>query len=1175
MKRVSVCCFTGKAVHKPNPKHQNPDPPPPPLIRVKRSEEIFMENPPTKSESVIAEERSVEIMENPPTITENSNADEVMKPNMIDSSDSHSDFPVANIIANHDFSNGLDCSWHPNFCNLFIVSADSGFHGVMPTKSGGNIAVVGNRTESWQGLEQDITRKISPNVTYSVSAVVGVSGPITGPADVLATLKLESYGSTNYSFIKRISVTKGKWKKLEGTFSLSTIPQRVVFYLEGPSPGVNILIDSVKIMQSDLAELESEVDITEDFATATENGNAEEVMEPKDTSAVNILLNHDFSNGLDSSWHPNCCNLIISDSGFHDLAPTKPGGKCAIVANRTEPWQGLEQDITTKISPNSAYSVSAFVGVSGPVNEPVDVLATLKLVSSGSIDYSFIGRTCVTKGKWGKLEGTFSLSTIPERVIFYLEGPSPGVNILIDSVEIIRSKLVEPESTNTSTVCVPAGDENIILNPSFEDGLNNWSGRGGCKIVLHDSMADGKIVPQSGKVFAAATERTQSWNGIQQEVSGRLQRKLAYEATALVRIYGNNVTNATVQATLWVQTPEGREQYIVIANVQATDKDWVQLKGKFLLNGTASKVVIYLEGPPPGTDILLNSFVIKQAEKIPPSPPPVIEDPAYGVNIVANSELSDGTNGFFTLGNCNMSVATGSPRILPSMARDTLGIHEPLSGRYIIVTSRTQNWMGPAQMITDKLKLFLTYQVSAWVRIGFGASGPQNVNVALSVDNQWVNGGQVEISDGRWHEIAGSFRIEKQPSKVMVYVQGPGSGVDLMLAGLQIFPVDHGARFRHLRRQTDKIRKRDVTLKFSGVDPSSLFGTFVRVRQTQNSFPIGSCMSRTNIDNEDFNDFFVKNFNWAVFGNELKWYWTEPQRGNFNYKDADEMVSFCQTHNIEARGHCIFWEVDGVVQQWIKSLNQTDLMTAVQNRLNGLLTRYKGKFKHYDVNNEMMHGSFYQDHLGKDIRANMFKTAHQLDPPATLFVNDYHVEDGCDTRSNPEKYIDHILGLQQQGAPVGGIGIQGHIDSPVGAIVCSALDKLGILGLPIWFTELDVSSINECVRGDDLEVMLREAFAHPAVEGIMLWGFWELFMSRNDSHLVNAEGEVNEAGKRLLGLKQEWMTHSHGHIDDQGMFQFRGFHGTYEVEVISGSKRVVKTFVVDKDDSPMVLSIDV
>lgn len=370
-----------------------------------------------------------------------------------------------------------------------------------------------------------------------------------------------------------------------------------------------------------------------------------------------------------------------------------------------------------------------------------------------------------------------------------------------------------------------------------------------------------------------------------------------------------------------------------------------------------------------------------------------------------------------------------------------------------------------------------------------------------------------------------------------------------------------------------QIRKRDVVLKFSGLDSSSLLGSFVKVKQTQNSFPFGTCISRTNIDNEDFVGFFVKNFNWAVFGNELKWYWTEPQKGNFNYKDADELVDLCKSHNIDIRGHCIFWEVVDTVQQWIRSLSQNDLATAVQSRLTDLLTRYKGKFMHYDVNNEMLHGSFYQDKLGKDIRAKMFKIANQLDPSATLFVNDYHVEDGCDTRSSPERYIEHILDLQQQGAPVGGIGIQGHIDSPVGPVVCSALDKLGILGLPIWFTELDVSSVNEHVRADDLEVMLREGFANPAVEGIMLWGFWELFMSRQNSHLVNAEGDVNKAGKRYLELKKEWLSQAHGHIDEQGEFIFRGFQGTYSVEIATASKKLVKTFVVGQGESPVEVPV--
>lgn len=869
----------------------------------------------------------------------------------------------------------------------------------------------------------------------------------------------------------------------------------------------------------------------------------------------NIIQNHDFSNGM-HSWYTNCCDGTVVGTSKEAC------NSYVVVSNRTQRWQGLEQDITTRVSSGLTYTLCARVGVSG--THHADVVATLKLEYHGSeTKYMFITRTSVSKDKWENLEGTFVLSDKPDKVVFYLEGPDPGVNLLVESV-VVSCGISEGMIGRRVSV----DDKNIILNPNFDEDVNNWSGRG-CKIAVHDSMGDGKILPKFGKFFASTSQRTQSWNGIQQDISGRVERKLGYNVIATVRIFGNNSvssTSADIRATLWVQTPDSREQYIGIANTHATDKEWVELQGKFLLNGSPSKVVIYLEGPPPGVDILLNGLVVKHAEKTPPSSTPLIKNADYGVNIIENSDLRGGTKGWFPLGNCALSVASGSPHVLPPAARDTLGLHEPLSGHFIHATNRSQTWMGPAQLITDKVKLYLTYQVSAWVRLGPGAKGPQNVNVALGVDSEWVNGGQVEINDDRWHEISGSFRIEKQPGKLMVYMQGPAPGISFMVAGFQIFAVDRRARFTQLKHQTDKIRKCDITLKFSNSDSRSMHGSMVIIKQINNSFPIGSCISRSNIDNEDFVAFFLKHFNWAVFGNELKWYWMEPQRGNFNYKDADELLKFCDDNNIAARGHCIFWEVENTVQNWVKSLGRNDLAVAVQNRLNGLLNRYKGRFKHYDVNNEMLHGSFYQDRLGKDTRANMFKTANWLDPSAVLFVNDYHVEDGCDTRSSPEKYMDQILDLQEQGAPVGGIGIQGHIDCPVGSIVCSALDKLGVAGLPIWFTELDVSCINEHVRADDLEVIMREAFAHPGVEGIMLWGFWELFMSRENSHLVDAEGEVNEAGKRFIELKNEWLSHAHGLINEQSEFSFRGFEGTYQVEIVTLCDKIVKTFVVHKGD---------
>ncbi len=85
--------------------------------------------------------------------------------------------------------------------------------------------------------------------------------------------------------------------------------------------------------------------------------------------------------------------------------------------------------------------------------------------------------------------------------------------------------------------------------------------------------------------------------------------------------------------------------------------------------------------------------------------------------------------------------------------------------------------------------------------------------------------------------------------------------------------------------------------------------------------------------------------------------------GQFNYKDADELVNFCTEHKIPMRGHCIFLEVECNCQDWLKTLTPTELADALQNRAIELLSRYKGKFKHYDVNNEMLHGCFFRDRL--------------------------------------------------------------------------------------------------------------------------------------------------------------------------------------------------------------------
>ena len=342
-----------------------------------------------------------------------------------------------------------------------------------------------------------------------------------------------------------------------------------------------------------------------------------------------------------------------------------------------------------------------------------------------------------------------------------------------------------------------------------------------------------------------------------------------------------------------------------------------------------------------------------------------------------------------------------------------------------------------------------------------------------------------------------------------------------------------------------------------------------------NAVPIGACITKSAINNPAFVDFFTKHFDWAVLENELKWYYTEAIQGQVNYADADELIAFCDRHKKPVRGHCIFWAVENSVQPWVRALNPGQLKAAVEARIKSLVSRYNGRFPCYEVNNEMLHGSFFRQRLGDDIDAHMFRQTAAIDPAPALFVNDYNVENANDPNATPEKYVALITDLQKRGASVGGIGMQGHVSLPVGDVICDALDKLAATGLPVWNTELDVSAADEALRADDLETVLREAFAHPAIEGIMLWGFMQGHMWRDHGQLLNADGTLSQAGKMFVGLRTEWTSHARGTVDSNGNFKFRGFHGKYVVELAAGAgRKVTRAFDVQKGDAPLMLDMN-
>ncbi|KAG7618853.1 Glycoside hydrolase family 10 domain [Arabidopsis thaliana x Arabidopsis arenosa] len=227
-------------------------------------------------------------------------------------------------------------------------------------------------------------------------------------------------------------------------------------------------------------------------------------------------------------------------------------------------------------------------------------------------------------------------------------------------------------------------------------------------------------------------------------------------------------------------------------------------------------------------------------------------------------------------------------------------------------------------------------------------------------------------------------------------------------------------------------RKRAVTIHVSKENGESVEGAEVTVEQISKDFPIGSAISKTILGNIPYQEWFVKRFDATVFENELKWYATEPDQGKLNYTLADKMMNFVRANRIIARGHNIFWEDPKYNPDWVRNLTGEDLRSAVNRRIkNWGRTSY-----------------------------GFFAAAREIDSLATLFFNDFNVVETCsDEKSTVDEYIARVRELQRyDGIRMDGIGLEGHFTTPNVALMRAILDKLATLQLPIWLTEIDISS---------------------------------------------------------------------------------------------------------------------
>src|SRR6266550_338479 len=172
-------------------------------------------------------------------------------------------------------------------------------------------------------------------------------------------------------------------------------------------------------------------------------------------------------------------------------------------------------------------------------------------------------------------------------------------------------------------------------------------------------------------------------------------------------------------------------------------------------------------------------------------------------------------------------------------------------------------------------------------------------------------------------------------------------------------------------------------------------------------------------------------FNATTPENALKWASLHPRPGTYDFAAADQYVAFGERYGMFIVGHTLVWH------------HQTPWLTII----------------------------------GADYIAQAFRFAHDADPDAELYYNDYSLENAPKRRGA----LDLVRRLRGEGVPIAGVGLQGHdrMDWPTPAQQDSTIAAFAALGVHVMITELDIDVLPPDLNPypDSLPDSVQEALA--------------------------------------------------------------------------------------------------
>lgn len=240
----------------------------------------------------------------------------------------------------------------------------------------------------------------------------------------------------------------------------------------------------------------------------------------------------------------------------------------------------------------------------------------------------------------------------------------------------------------------------------------------------------------------------------------------------------------------------------------------------------------------------------------------------------------------------------------------------------------------------------------------------------------------------------------------------------------------------------------------------------------------------------------------------LYWATTEPTAGQYDFSGADDAIAFAESHGMRMRGHPLVWGRLTLPSYVQNETDPTTLRNLMVDRITTIVTRYRGRIAQYDVVNEPiallgenaradgLETYVFLNVLGPDYIRDALVAAHAADPDARLFINDFFVEE---PGPKQDRFFELAESLVASGAPLHGVGFQGHVHLPPALVyeptqddIRAAIARFAALGLAVEITEVDVTleapidqlELQRTLYRDIAQACVRE----PACTGLTVWG---------------------------------------------------------------------------------------